>query len=272
VKQRDALAARLQASSPFKIDILRVSSLGEIQLRTSDPAIVENPSHGGALRPLEIANLRRWVTATAGALQLHGEAHLGETQFVEIVDKQPDRVTTIAATRVLDRVFELTVKTQLVVAKPDPDSAKSLRDRLVNARYTRVVELDSRPCDPSGPVDNCPKDTREKRMEIQLDASHIVTGVGTVELVRGRGAPKEAHAIGCADMVEPKAETPDFRDDYLPGKTSYEPLGGAPVLPIVVDLVTGEDLTAILHTNGWVNCVRGVAQAAGISSTDIDVP
>lgn len=159
-----------------------------------------------------------------------------------------------------------------MVAVPDPDRAKPLRDRLVNARYTRVVELQARPCDPSGPVDNCPRDTHVKRTPVQLEASQITTGVGTIELVRGRGAPKEAHAIGCADLsIHEPAQPADLRADYIPGPIRYEPVGDAPRLPLVIDLVTGEDLTALLHANGWVDCVRGVAQGAAVSPGDIDL-
>ncbi len=269
-QQRNAISEALRAHSPFRIDRLRVSSLGEIELYTSDPALVANPPHGGSLRSEEIAGLRTWVLAIAEALHVRGEANVSPTQFVELVDKQPDRALTIAATRILDRVFELTVKTQLVVAMPDPDRGKPLRDRLVQAKYMRIVEMRARPCDPSGLVDTCPRGSQVERTPVQLDASQIVTGAGTIELVRGRGAPKEAHAIGCADIAPTPEPEPDIRGNYLPGRVHYEPIGSAPQLPIAVDLFTGEDLTSIMHASGWVQCVGGRAQGVAVEWTDID--
>jgi hypothetical protein len=72
-QQRDALAAARRAHSPVHVDRVRVSSLGDIELYTSDRTLVADPPHGGALRPEEIAELRTWVAATADTLHVHGE-------------------------------------------------------------------------------------------------------------------------------------------------------------------------------------------------------
>jgi hypothetical protein len=272
-EQRDALAAELRAKSPYKLDIVRVDSFGEVQLYTSDAAILETPPpHAGPLRPTELAKLGKWATIVAGVVHVQGEPHQSQYEGTVIVENHADRTITIAATRQADRMYVLTVKTQLVATTPDADRAAALHDRLLGARYNHVVELDHRPCDPSGPIDNCPRgDVPAERTPVQLTASQIVTGTGTLELVRGRGAPREAHSILCADLsiAEPKRNQ-RREDDYMVGRTHYEPIGNAPKLPLVIDAVTGEDLTALVHTKGWANCVSGHAQGMVVDSPDFD--
>jgi hypothetical protein len=48
----------------------------------------------------------------------------------------------------------------------------------------------------------------------------------------------------------------------------YVPANGAPELPMVIDLVTGEDLTAQLHRHGGIGCAADGVHGAGYDTSE----
>ena len=278
---RAKLAAELRANSPFQLDLVRASSFGDIHIDATDPALVEQRLDHGGFTPDEIARLERLVVANAAIFHVHDVAHakLAPTDAgareLALREVTADGVAQINVSRSWysssDRKVHAIVFARFrrsAPALPDATTAEAaLLARLVGSEYDRVTRFHARPCDPVGQRDTCPR-SHDETTRVTIDSSQVIVATGAIELVRDPGMPLETRVVACATIATRTPPPPTFGASFAFGGERYVPVNGAPPLPVVIDLVTDEDLTAQLHRHGGIGCNADGVRGAGYDTSE----
>jgi hypothetical protein len=250
-----------ELSAPYQIANANIDAFGDIELHSWDPALLEQRQDHGAFSTHDITRLEKLVSDHAKLFHVAGAVHFTVNgPDLQLDQTTPEGTTHIAITRswdessdnhvwmLLDASFRRTLP-----AMPDTTkAADALRARLVGAEFDRIVHMQQPPCDPVGPVDTCPRD-REQRTRLTIARDQVVVATGPLQLIRGPGKPLETHAVVCATLAAEPAK-PDASEGFIGTTVTLEPVDPKLHLPLVVDAITGEDLTAQVHAHGSVGC------------------